>query len=176
MPLSLLQRARELVLELIEQKELEVLDLLRLCAYSMRQKNLSELARSTVAAVHINSCITLCMPTHVDRMVLAQPSVHKERRAAKAWCTVQQRGMGLLKRWVVVRVACLLWPVQPRSSTAVRAHMQYIRVILAVNLLSSTLLFGQVILTRRVCVGIKSNWVVIHVGRSKHKPLNPQLV
>ena len=23
------------------------------------------------------------------------------------------RGMGLLKRWVVVRVACLPWPVQP---------------------------------------------------------------
>ena len=26
------------------------------------------------------------MPTHVNRMVLTQPSVHKERTAAKAWC------------------------------------------------------------------------------------------
>ena len=58
--------------------------------YSTRQKNLSEFAQSRVAAVHINSCITLRTPTHVDRTVLAQPSVHKERRAAKAWCVVQQ--------------------------------------------------------------------------------------
>ena len=79
-------------------------------------------------------------------MVLAQPSVHKERRAVGARYS-NSRGMGLLKRLVVVRVACLPWPVQP---TVVRARVQYIRVILAVKLLSSTLLFGQVILTRRV--------------------------
>ena len=59
-------------------------------AYSTRQKNLSELAQSTVAAVHINSRITLRMPMHVDRVVLAQPSVYKERRATKAWCVVQE--------------------------------------------------------------------------------------
>ena len=46
-------------------------------------------AESRVAAVHINSRITLRTPTHVDRTVLAQPSVHRERRAAKAWCVVQ---------------------------------------------------------------------------------------
>ena len=34
--------------------------------------------QSRVAAVHINSRITLRTPTHVDRTVLAQPSVHRE--------------------------------------------------------------------------------------------------
>ena len=47
-------------------------------------------AQNRVAAVHISSRITLRTPTHVDRTVLAQPSVHRERRAAKAWCVVQQ--------------------------------------------------------------------------------------
>ena len=69
-------------------------------------------AQSRVAAVHINSRLTLRTPTHVDRTVLAQPSVHRERRAAKAWYS-NSRGMGLLKRWVDVRLACLPLPVQP---------------------------------------------------------------
>ena len=34
--------------------------------------------------------ITLHTPMHVNRTVLAQRSVHREQRAAKAWCAVQQ--------------------------------------------------------------------------------------
>ena len=69
-------------------------------------------AQSRVAAVHINSRITLRTPTHVDRTVLAQPSVHREQEQPKlgAWYS-SSRGMGLLKRWVDVRVACLPLPV-----------------------------------------------------------------
>ena len=51
-------------------------------------------AKSAVAAVYINSRITLRMPTHVDRMVLAQPSVHKERKLGARYSN--SRGMGLL--------------------------------------------------------------------------------
>ena len=59
--------------------------------YTVRiKKPVGTCAKSIVAAVHINSRITLRTPTHIDRTVLAQPSVHKERRAAKAWCAVQQ--------------------------------------------------------------------------------------
>ena len=46
-------------------------------SYSTRQKPVRICAQSRVAAVHINSRITLRTPTHVDRTVLAQPSVHR---------------------------------------------------------------------------------------------------
>ena len=39
------------------------------------------------------------------------------------------------------------------------SHAQYIRVILAAKLLSSTLLFGQVVLTRRICVAAPACWL-----------------
>ena len=60
----------------------------------LQKKPVRTCAKSTVAAVYINSRITLRTPTHVDRMVLAQPSVHKERKLG-AWHS-NSRSMGLL--------------------------------------------------------------------------------
>ena len=61
--------------------------------------------------------------------------------------------MGLLKCWVVVRVASLPSPEQPKTVVCVRVselHNTHVSPILAAKLLSSTLLFGAVFLTRRV--------------------------
>ena len=42
------------------------------------KKSVQTCAKSRVAVVHIDSCIALRTPMHVDRTVLTQPSVRKE--------------------------------------------------------------------------------------------------
>ena len=59
---------------------------------------------SRVAAVHTYSRTKLCTPTHVDQAVPLYTK-NEEQPKLGAWYS-SSRGMGLLKRWVVVRVAC----------------------------------------------------------------------
>ena len=86
--------------------------------YSTRPKNLSEFARSIAAAVHINSrkniayahACTIRVLNGLYTAICVQKN--EEQPKLNSWCS-NSRGMGLLKRWVVVCVASLPSPEQP---------------------------------------------------------------
>ena len=72
-------------------------------------------------------------------MVLTWPSVHKERKLSVWYSNIVEAWVYILNHWVVVCVACLPLPAR---STVVSVHVQCICVILAVKLLSSTLVLS----------------------------------
>ena len=82
---------------------------IKMYMYGTRQKNLSELAQSTVAAVHIYSRVNIAYAHACRSSGLCTKNEEQPKLGVQY---SNSRGMGLLKCWVVVRIACLPWPVQ----------------------------------------------------------------
>ena len=84
-----------------------------------KKKPVQTCAKSTVAAVHINSrklkhCIRpRTHYLHIEQFAYSHLcTTNEEQPKLSSWCS-NSRGMGLLKRWVVVLVASLPSPEQP---------------------------------------------------------------
>ena len=90
-------------------------DIVRVCIvytiYSRSHKNLSEFARRVEQLWSTYNCV--CQRMLIERF-LHSPLYTKNKEQPKLGAQYSNsRGMGLLKRWVVVHVACLPLPVQP---------------------------------------------------------------
>ena len=84
----------------------------------MSKKPVRTCVKSTVAAIHINSrkkhCIRPCVHyPRIERFVYSHPCTKIEEQPKLSLWYSNSRGVGLLKRWVVVRVASLPLPEQP---------------------------------------------------------------
>ena len=85
------------------------------CTVRVKKKPVRTCAKSTVAAVHINSRVNIAY-AHARQSSGSCTALCAQRTKSSQSLVrgySNSRGMGLLERWVVVRVACLPLPVQP---------------------------------------------------------------